>query len=86
MFPQHVVMRAVPKSGGQGLVLDELTLRKIQYIPQYHCLRYRKLDLIKRCRNSLYNDITKKFRKSFILVNNSMEAEVANIGNTGGVW
>jgi hypothetical protein len=26
-------------------------LRNMQQIPQWHCLRYRRFDLVKRCRN-----------------------------------
>ncbi|XP_023707602.1 uncharacterized protein LOC111864527 [Cryptotermes secundus] len=30
---------------------SEHALRNMQQIPQWHCLRYRRFDLVKRCRN-----------------------------------
>ncbi|XP_017299656.1 uncharacterized protein LOC108252420 [Diaphorina citri] len=79
-FPRRVDLKPI-NAASHVLGLDEHDIRKIQYIPQYHCLRYRKLDLIKRCRNSLYNDITKKLRKSF-----TSAGEPVDGGNRRGVW
>ncbi|KDR15498.1 hypothetical protein L798_10476 [Zootermopsis nevadensis] len=36
---------------GYPIQNPEHTLRNMQKIPQWHCLRYRRFDLVKRCRN-----------------------------------